>query len=314
MVLGCIRERTYMLTMNPHITSWVPIGVPLDRWIIWPPPFGYPPAALGPATGLFVAFFKIYDAIGMWAAPSSYVMSAAQAVQEFPQMDGKRMKYVSVFYEGTHNDARTNLCIALTAAMYGACTVNYARVSSVLFDDKGAACGAEILDMASPAGPSEPFKVRAKKVIYAGGPYTDGLRQLSEGKDVDKVVNGSGGTHIVLPQYYCPRHMGMVDMMTSRGSFLFFLPWEGYTLVGTTDVQQDKPDLHNSVPEDEIQYIINECERYLSPDLKVRRRDVMSAWYGVRPLTIDPNAKDTTSASRDHVISLNPNNGITFVS
>ena len=28
-----------------------------------------------------------------------------------------RMKYVSVFYEGEHNDARTNVCIALTAAM-----------------------------------------------------------------------------------------------------------------------------------------------------------------------------------------------------
>ena len=28
MVLGCFRERTYMLTMNPHITNWVPIAVP----------------------------------------------------------------------------------------------------------------------------------------------------------------------------------------------------------------------------------------------------------------------------------------------
>ena len=34
-----------------------------------------------------------------------------------------------------------------------------------------------------------------------------------------------------------------------RGSFLFFLPWEGYTLVGTTDVKT-KPDLHHQVPED----------------------------------------------------------------
>ena len=51
----------------------------------------------------------------------------------------------------------------------------------------------------------------------------------------------------------------MVDMMTSRGSFLFFIPWEGYTLVGTTDVKTG-PDLHHEVPEDEIQFFINECE------------------------------------------------------
>merc|ERR1712224_703914 len=126
-------------------------------------------------------------------------------------------------------------------------------------------------------------------------------------------MGGSGGTHIVLPPYYCPRHIGMVDMMTSRGSFLFFLPWEGYTLVGTTDVKT-KPDLHHEVPEDEIQFLINECEKYLNPNLHVRRRDVMSAWYGIRPLCGDPNAKDQSSASRDHVISHHPSNGITFVS
>jgi len=311
MVMGCFRERTYMLTMNPHITSWVPIAVPIDRWFIWPAPFGYPPAALGPITGLFVAFFKFYDALGLWSAPSSYVMSAGQALQDFPQMDGKRMKYVSVFYEGAHNDSRTNLAIALTAAMHGACMANYVSADSIIWDEKGVARGAVVSDKADPGSPS--FEVRAKKVVYAGGPFTDGLRELSEGKSVKKVVNGSGGTHIVLPPYYCPRHMGMVDMMTSRGSFLFFLPWEGYTLVGTTDVKT-KPDLHHVVPEDEIQYLINECEKYLSPSMQVRRRDVMSAWYGIRPLVSDPNATDQSSVSRDHVVSHHPTNGITFIS
>jgi len=311
MVMHCFRERTYMLTMNPHITSWIPIAVPLDSWFIWPPPFDYPPAALGTITGLFIVFFKFYDALGCWTAPSSYIMTSNRVRQEFPQMDGKRMKYVQVFYEGMHNDSRTNLAIALTAAMYGACTVNYCAVKSILFDDSGVAMGAEVCDQADPR--AQPFKVKAKKVIYCGGPFTDGLRSLSEGEGVKPVINGSGGTHIVLPPHYCPRNIGMVDMMTSRGSFLFFLPWEGYTLVGTTDVKT-LPDIHHEVPEDEIQYLVNECERYLSKNLEVRRRDVMSAWYGIRPLGIDPNATDQSSASRDHIVSHHPSNGITFVS
>lgn len=74
-----------------------------------------------------------------------------------------------------------------------------------------------------------------------------------------------------------------------------------------------KPDLHHEVPEDEIQYLINECEKYLSPDLRVRRKDVMSAWYGIRPLAGDPNATDQSSASRDHVVSHHPTNNISFV-
>jgi len=311
MVMGCFRERTYMLELNPHLTNWVPIAVPLTTWLIWPPPFDYPLAALGPATGMFIFFFKFYDALSKFTAPSSFVMSSKGAQVEFPQMNTAAMKYVSVFYEGAHNDARTNIAIALTAANNGACVVNYAKVGKINFDENGYACGADVTDetQSSP----EPFTVKAKKIVYAGGPFTDGLRELSEGKDVKPVVNGSGGTHIVLPPYFCPRHMGMVDMMTTRGSFLFFLPWEGYTLVGTTDVST-KPDLHHEVPEDEIQFLINECEKYLNPTLHVRRSDVMSAWYGIRPLCGDPHAKDESSASRDHVVSNHPTNGITFIS
>jgi len=40
----------------------------------------------------------------------------------------------------------------------------------------------------------------------------------------------------------------------------------------------------------------------------------MSAWYGIRPLAFDPHAHDESSASRDHVVSHHPTNGITFVS
>lgn len=43
---------------------------------------------------------------------------------------------------------------------------------------------------------------------------------------------GAGGVHIVLPAYYAPASIGMVDMSTSDGRFLFFIPWEGHVLVG----------------------------------------------------------------------------------
>lgn len=57
MVMNCHRERSFMLENQPHLTHWVPIAVPLKNWLIWPPPFNYPPAALGPL-GLFPLFFK----------------------------------------------------------------------------------------------------------------------------------------------------------------------------------------------------------------------------------------------------------------
>ena len=38
----------------------------------------------------------------------------------------------------------------------------------------------------------------------------------------------------------------------------------------------------------------------------------MSAWSGIRPLATDPDAKDTASASRDHVVSMDTDGMITI--
>ena len=62
--------------------------------------------------------------------------------------------------------------------------------------------------------------------------------------------------------------MGMADLRTSRGAFLFFLPWKGSTVVGTTD-RKCPAETSPAVSEDEIQYLINEVGRYLSDDLQV---------------------------------------------
>ena len=46
MVMNCHRERRFLLEEQPHLTNWVPIAVPISKWILWPPPFGFFPAAL----------------------------------------------------------------------------------------------------------------------------------------------------------------------------------------------------------------------------------------------------------------------------
>ena len=45
----------------------------------------------------------------------------------------------------------------------------------------------------------------------------------------------SAGIHIVLPDYYSPSNMGLLDPATSDGRVIFFLPWQGSTIAGTTD-------------------------------------------------------------------------------
>ena len=100
---------------------------------------------------------------------------------------------------------------------------------------------------------------------------------------------GASGVHVVLPSYYAPSGIGLVDMNTSDGRFLFFLPWEGHVLVGTTD-RKAVPTMRPIPLENEINWILTEASKYLTTELQVRRSDVLSAWSGIRPLAYDPHA------------------------
>lgn len=69
------------------------------------------------------------------------------------------------------------------------------------------------------------WEVKAKGVINATGPFADALRKMDEGEQCQDLVVPSSGVHIVLPDYYSPRDMGLLDPATSDGRVIFFLPW-----------------------------------------------------------------------------------------
>ena len=240
-------------------------------------------------------------------------MGPKKAKEIFPQLSERDIKYCAVFYEAQHNDSRTNIAIAMSAAEYGAHIANYVEMTGVISEkDSEKVIGIKALDRTT----NESFSIYSKKIVFACGPFTDDVREIEHtqhsNKPMKRFVSGAAGTHVVLPGYYCPNDMGLLDYNTTDGRFLFFLPWENHTLVGTTDIKC-KAESSPHAPEDEVQWILNECGKYLSPDLRVRRSDVLSAWRGWRPLAIDPSKENDDTVSRDHVISQNPKTGIVFV-
>lgn len=58
--------------------------------------------------------------------------------------------------------------------------------------------------------------------------------------------------------------------------------------------------------------MLEEVRRYLSPDIKVRRGDVLSAWSGLRPLVRNPNAASTEGLVRNHMIYVSPSGLLTI--
>ncbi len=71
------------------------------------------------------------------------------------------------------------------------------------------------------------------QVINATGPFSDGIRHMSE-PEAPKMIMASAGVHVTLPDYYSPDHLGMIVPKTKDGRVVFMLPWLEATIAGTT--------------------------------------------------------------------------------
>lgn len=196
-----------------------------------------------------------------------------------------------------------NVSLAMTAALYGATMINHMEVTGLEKDANGKLHAARVKDLVPnrDGKSSEEFTIRAKGIINATGPFTDSIRKLDEPTTKD-IVAPSSGVHVILPGYYSPSNMGLIDPSTSDGRVIFFLPWEGNTIAGTTDSPTEIK--QNPIAgEEEINWILKEISNYLDPEINVRRGDVLAAWSGIRPLVRDPKAKNTEGLVRNHLIT-----------
>lgn len=254
---------------------------------------------------------KCYDFVaGDRNVKSSYVLSKKNALELFPMLKSDKLVGAIVYYDGQQDDARMNLAVALTAARQGATVVNHTEVTALLkkpnAEGKEKLCGVKVRDTIT----NKEFEVKGKCIINATGPFTDFIRKM-DNPEVKTICCPSSGVHIVLPGYYSPQQMGLLDPSTSDGRVIFFLPWQNQTIAGTTDLPCDVT--HNPKPtEDEISFILTEIKNYLNADVEVRRGDVLSAWSGIRPLVSDPNKEDTQSLARNHIVHVSPSNLVTI--
>ena len=207
MVFHCHQERQFMMDQQRHLCNWVPIAMPFTEWHISPPPFKHPLFGLFPI--LAPPVLKIYDSLSFFRCPPSFIMTKTKAREVFPQLEEKDLKYCAVFYEAQHNDARTNVAIAMTAAEKGATITNYVEmIDTIKNSSTGKVTGVHAVDRMT----GNTFEIRAKRVVFAGGPFTDSMREMEidtdEGRGkMPKAVRGASGTHIVLPGYYCPNEV-----------------------------------------------------------------------------------------------------------
>ncbi len=281
LVRDALAERATLLKIAPHLSKPLPLVTPLYNWLEVP---------------YFMTGLKLYDWLAGKAnlAPSKFV-DAKEALHKFPMLEPKGLRGAVIYYDGQFDDARMNVSIAKTASEQGAQVANHVKVIALEKENKKIV-GVKLSNTIS----GETWITKAKVIINATGPFTDNIRKLDD-PNANTMVTTSSGVHIVLDAKFSPPNTALLIPETEDGRVLFLLPWEGNTIVGTTD-NPAKVENNPKATEKEIEYILRHVDKYFS--VPVTRADVKAAWSGLRPLVSDPTAADTAELSRDHIINI----------
>ncbi|KAM8712492.1 hypothetical protein ACLKA7_012925 [Drosophila subpalustris] len=289
-VRTCLKERSNIANLAPHLNQPVPIMLPIHHW--WQLPS-------------YWIKLHIYHLMAPSSTRGFQFIRTPEALDIFPMM--RRDIYGAfVFYEGQHDDARMCLAVILTAARYGADVCNHMKVTVLLRNKEQQIVGAKAVDQLT----GKSYKIRAKVVINATGPASDSICRL-EDANAEPHCTPTWASHIVLPPFYCPEEVGLFDPNTRSGSAIYFLPWLGHTLMGTSDELRESSEGPQPT-EMEVQYLLEGIKSYINPNFDVRRCDVLAVWGGYKPLPAETNEL-RYSLLKNHLISLGPGNMISIV-
>ncbi len=83
---------------------------------------------------------------------------------------------------------------------------------------------------------------------------------------------------------------------------IFVIPWRGYSLVGTTDLDDSENPDKVQPTEDEIQYLLKEASRVF-PQAQWTREKVIAAFSGLRPLAWSDGSQASSVSREDKLLN-----------
>jgi len=256
LVRSDMRERETLLRIAPHLVFPLAFLLPLYR----PTPF----YRLKLRVGMF-----LYDLLSLdKSLPKRRRLGRGDTLAAEPDLDPDGLSGAWRFYDAQVPFVeRLVVENAVDAAAHGALVLNHARATGYLRDPDGSrVLGAQIHDQIGGGD----FAVRARYTVNATGAWLD--RTVGSIRPNKKpLLRLTKGTHLVIPRATEQAHV----LFAKRDGRLFFvLPWNGYTIVGTTDTD------YLGDPDD-VAYLRSEAARAF-PRASLDR--IHFTWAGVRAL------------------------------
>jgi glycerol-3-phosphate dehydrogenase len=281
-------ERERLLREAPYLVQRVPFYYPLHRGV-------FPPRAAA------AVLFWLYDRLA--GTDNHRHVEPNELRETFPGLDPAGITGAYRYTDAITDDARLVLRILHDAVADGGTVRNYSEVTSLLrehgADGAGRVRGLRVQD----AGSGAELTLDAAVVVNATGAWAD--RFDSQPPD-DLRIHPQRGSHLVLDARDFPASMAIFLYNPADGRRLFVYPWQGLTVVGTTDIPHDQGlDAPACITPAELDYLL----RAAAPLYAARpptRDDVIATWSGVRPIIAPGTVGRPSRASRRHRVWSEP--------
>ncbi len=255
-----------------------------------------------PGRWSFSALLELYDRFARirdhrWLKP-------AELLARVPGLSPQALKGACYYTDAVTDDSRLVLRVLQEAVSDGAVIVNYVKATS-LVQEAGRVCGVVAQDVQS----GRSYTLKADAVVSATGAWADRLRnELVH----EKRVRPLRGSHIVVAHERLPVRDALTLLHPQDRRPVFIFPWEGMTVVGTTDLDHAQDmDIEASISREEITYLYDAVQSQFGGE-RLQDSEVISTWSGVRPVIGSEHNKDPSKERRDHAVW--SNNGLVTVS
>ncbi|NQD91697.1 glycerol-3-phosphate dehydrogenase/oxidase, partial [Pseudomonas sp. CrR25] len=278
-----VRERQRLLQEAPGLVDPLSFVMPHYRG-------GFP----GPR--LFGGLLALYDALAgkrnHLYYPLQELRYLAPGLKEHGLLGGTR------FFDAVTDDARLVLRVLGEARADGGEALNGLQVIELLREDDGVA-GVLAEDRES----GRRLRFRSRAVVQATGAWADQLRRKCGAERIRPLR----GSHLLLPAWRLPVAHAFSFMHAADRRPVFVFPWEGATVVGTTDLDHREPlDQDARISAAELEYLLAACAQQF-PSAAIEAKDVLSTWAGVRPVVSDGEGdKPPSDEKREHALWVEP--------
>ena len=246
-----------------------------------------------PGRWMFSLGLALYDRMARQKA--RHYFSGDEFLMMAPHIGRQDLKGGLSYHDAKTDDARLVLRVLQEAKSFGATAINY--LAAIRIDYHNAhAQGVQLVDTIN----GQHYHINARSIVNATGAWADRLRNTRESGGKIRPLRGS---HLLLPMWRLPGAQAVSLMHPRDGRPVFIYPWEGVTLVGTTDVDHHE-NLQNeaAITPDEVTYLM-QALAFQFPSLALGLDDIIATYAGVRPV-IDTGKSDPSKEGRDHAVWL----------